>query len=163
MERYHLEDPDVDGRITLKLVLQEVGWWVMGWIALVEDRDRWRTLMKRGMNLRVSWNVGNFLTSWGPVSFSERTVLHGVIWLVSNSLELHFIIILPYKLILRRDIRLIPLVIFIIFVHMLLQLQCITCVAHLSSPYSFIQTVGSEECHWTPHYFIYCSSFMSHF
>ena len=26
MERYHLEDPDVDGRITLKLVLQEVGW-----------------------------------------------------------------------------------------------------------------------------------------
>ena len=36
------------------------------------------------MNLRVSLNAGNFLTSWGPVSFSERALLHGVtqIWTV---------------------------------------------------------------------------------
>jgi hypothetical protein len=26
MEKYHLEDPNVDGKITLKLVLQEVEW-----------------------------------------------------------------------------------------------------------------------------------------
>jgi len=30
------------------------------------------------MNLRVPYNAGNFLTSWKPVSFSRRTVLHGV-------------------------------------------------------------------------------------
>ena len=29
------------------------------------------------MNLRVPWNTGNFLTSWGPVRFS-RNLLHGV-------------------------------------------------------------------------------------
>jgi len=29
-------------------------------------------------NLRVPYNVGNFLTSWEPVSFSRRTLHHGV-------------------------------------------------------------------------------------
>jgi hypothetical protein len=33
--------------------LQEVGWGGMDWIALVEDRDRRRALVKREMNLRV--------------------------------------------------------------------------------------------------------------
>jgi len=30
------------------------------------------------MNLRVPWNAGNFLTSCKPVSFSRRTLHHGV-------------------------------------------------------------------------------------
>ena len=30
------------------------------------------------MNYRIPWNVGNFLTNWGPVSFSERTLFSGV-------------------------------------------------------------------------------------
>jgi len=30
------------------------------------------------MNLRVPQNSGSFLTSWEPVSFSRRTLLHGV-------------------------------------------------------------------------------------
>jgi len=30
------------------------------------------------MNLRVPWNVGNFLTSCKPVNFSRRTLHHGV-------------------------------------------------------------------------------------
>jgi hypothetical protein len=30
------------------------------------------------MNLQVPYNVGNFLTSYKPVSFSKRTLLHGV-------------------------------------------------------------------------------------
>jgi hypothetical protein len=30
------------------------------------------------MNLRVPQNAENFLTSWGTVSFSRRTLLHGV-------------------------------------------------------------------------------------
>jgi hypothetical protein len=30
------------------------------------------------INLQVPQNVGNFLTSWKPISFSRRTLLHGV-------------------------------------------------------------------------------------
>jgi len=32
------------------------------------------------MNLRVRLNVGNFLISWETISFSGRTLLHGVSW-----------------------------------------------------------------------------------
>jgi len=50
----------------------------MDWIGLAEDRDRWQALMNAVMNLRVPLNAGNFLTSCKPVSFSRRTLLHGV-------------------------------------------------------------------------------------
>jgi hypothetical protein len=30
------------------------------------------------MNLRVPYRAGKFLTSWGHVSFSGKTLLHGV-------------------------------------------------------------------------------------
>jgi hypothetical protein len=36
----------------MKMDLQEVGWG-MDWVELAQDRDRWRTLMNVGMNLRV--------------------------------------------------------------------------------------------------------------
>jgi hypothetical protein len=39
-----------------------------------------------GVNLRVSYNAGNFLTSSEPVSFSKRTQLHGVNKLVSSEI-----------------------------------------------------------------------------
>ena len=58
--------------------LQEVGCGYMDWIRLAQDRDRWRTLLSAVMNLRVPWNAGNFLTSYKPVSFSRRTLHHGV-------------------------------------------------------------------------------------
>jgi len=50
----------------------------MDWIGLAQDRDRWRTLVSAVMNLWVPWNAGNFLTSCKPVSFSRRTLHHGV-------------------------------------------------------------------------------------
>jgi len=58
--------------------LQEVGCGYMDWIGLTQDRDRWWTLVSAVMNRRVPRNAGNFLTSCKPVSFSRRTLHHGV-------------------------------------------------------------------------------------
>jgi hypothetical protein len=46
------------GRIILKWIL---GWGVMDWIDLAQDRDQWRALVNTVMNLHVPWNVGKFL------------------------------------------------------------------------------------------------------
>ena len=62
----------------IRMDLQEVGCGYMDWIGLAQDRDRWRTLVSAVMNLRVPWNAGNFLTSCKQVSFSRRTLHHGV-------------------------------------------------------------------------------------
>ena len=58
--------------------LREVGWVGMDWIDLASDWDKWRALVNAVMNLTIPLNAGNFLTSLGPVSFSGRTLLHGV-------------------------------------------------------------------------------------
>ena len=62
----------------IRMDLQEVGCVYRDLIGLAQDRNRWRTLVSAVMNLRVPWNAGNFLTSCRPVSFSRRTLHHGV-------------------------------------------------------------------------------------
>jgi len=37
----------------IKMDLQEVGCWVLDWIRLAQDRDRWQALVKAVMDLRV--------------------------------------------------------------------------------------------------------------
>ena len=52
MERDHLEDPGVDGRIIIWIFREwDVG--SMDWIDLVQDRDRRRALVNVEMNLGV--------------------------------------------------------------------------------------------------------------
>ena len=46
-------DPAIDGRIILRLDLQEVGCAGIDCIELDEDRHRWRALVNAVMNLRV--------------------------------------------------------------------------------------------------------------
>ena len=68
-ERNHLEDLVVDGRIILnessRSAVEE-----FPRIVLAQDRNKWRALGNAIMNLRVSYNAGNFLSS-----FSGRTLL----------------------------------------------------------------------------------------
>ena len=54
-------DPGVEGRIILKINLQEVGFGDMEGIELAQDRHRWRELSNALMNLGVAQNEGKFL------------------------------------------------------------------------------------------------------
>ena len=73
-----MDDPDVDGKIILKLIFREWNGGLMDYINLDQDRDRWQALVNTVMNLQVPQNTGNFLTSCDLVSFSRRTLFLGV-------------------------------------------------------------------------------------
>ena len=51
--REHLEDPGTDGRRILRWIFMKWDVGGMDWIALAQDRDRWRALVNAVMNLRV--------------------------------------------------------------------------------------------------------------
>jgi len=65
-ERDQWGDPGIDG-MNIKMEIQEVGCGDTNWIELAQDRDRWQSLVNVVMNLRVPYNVANFLTSCKPV------------------------------------------------------------------------------------------------
>jgi hypothetical protein len=60
--RDHMEDPEIDRRITLKWILEK---WDgrLEWITLAQVRVRWRALLNAVMNLRVPQTAGNSLSS----------------------------------------------------------------------------------------------------
>ena len=53
MERDHLGDPGVDGRIILRWIFNKWGVEGMDCIELVQDRDRWWAFVNAVMSLRV--------------------------------------------------------------------------------------------------------------
>ena len=53
-ERDHLENLCIDGRKILKWDLQDLGWGGKNWIALAQDRERWRALVNAVMNLCIA-------------------------------------------------------------------------------------------------------------
>ena len=61
-----------------KMDLQEVGGGCGDWMELAQDRERWRALVSTVMNLRVPKMQGISRLAAEPVSFSRRTLLHGV-------------------------------------------------------------------------------------
>jgi hypothetical protein len=78
-ERHLLEDPGLDGRIILRWISRKwKGEGGIDCIDLAQVRRRWRALLTMVMNLRSSIKCGEVLTIWEPVSFSRRTLLHGV-------------------------------------------------------------------------------------
>jgi hypothetical protein len=77
-ERGNWGDPSVDRRIILGWLFRklDVGVWIgLGWLRM---ETMWRAIVNAVMNLRVQQIAGNSLTSYKPVSFSRRTLLHGV-------------------------------------------------------------------------------------
>jgi hypothetical protein len=62
----------------IKLDLQEVGGSCGEWMELAQDRDRWRALVSTVKNHKKQKTRGISWLAAEPVSFSRRTLLHGV-------------------------------------------------------------------------------------
>jgi hypothetical protein len=58
--------------------LREVGWDGMDWIDLAQDRDKWRFLLNKSINIRVQYNFWEFLSSYIIGGFSRRVRLQEV-------------------------------------------------------------------------------------
>jgi hypothetical protein len=76
-EKTPLGRPRSRWKDNIKMDFEEVECGGMDLIELAQE-DRWRALVNAIMNFQVPYNAGNFLTSCKPVSFSRRTLLHGV-------------------------------------------------------------------------------------
>jgi len=63
----------------IKMDLQEVGGGCGDWMVLAQDRDRWWALVNTVRNLQVPKMRGISRLAAEPVSFSRRTLLHGVV------------------------------------------------------------------------------------
>jgi hypothetical protein len=62
----------------IKKDLEEVVGVCGDWMVLAQDRDRWRALVNMVMNIRVPKMRGISCLAAETVSFSRRTLLHGV-------------------------------------------------------------------------------------
>jgi hypothetical protein len=65
MERSHLEDTDVDGRINIKIYLREVGWrhGLNRSGSVSQDKDRWPAFVNAVTSIYIPYNALNFVSS----------------------------------------------------------------------------------------------------
>jgi hypothetical protein len=48
----------------MKMDLLEIGWGIVDWTGLAQDRDKWRALMNTVMNIRVPQNAGKLSSGY---------------------------------------------------------------------------------------------------
>jgi hypothetical protein len=72
----------------IKMDLQEIGGGGRDWIDLAQDRDQWRVLVNMVMSLQVPKNAGKSSSNCTTGCFLRRAPLHGVGWLVSQTVTL---------------------------------------------------------------------------
>jgi hypothetical protein len=58
-----LERPRHRWENNIKMYLREIGFGDVDWVHMAQDRDRWRPLVNRVMNVCFLQNAANFLTS----------------------------------------------------------------------------------------------------
>jgi hypothetical protein len=62
----------------IKMDLREIGWVGMDCIDLAQDRNEWRALVNKKLNLLAAQNVGNLFCSCRNGGCTRRAQLHGV-------------------------------------------------------------------------------------
>jgi hypothetical protein len=62
----------------IKMDLLEIGWCGRDWIALAQDRDKWRALVNAVMNLRVPYNAGKLSSGYIIGGLSSSSQFHRV-------------------------------------------------------------------------------------
>jgi hypothetical protein len=74
--RRPLERPRCRWVDNINIHLVETGWDGMGWIDLVQDRDKWRALVNTVMNFQVLQNAGKLLSGYtnGGLSSSAQPI-----------------------------------------------------------------------------------------
>jgi hypothetical protein len=73
-----LERPRCKGVDNIKMHFREIGQGGVDWVDLAQDKDQWRALVKKVMNLRTPLNAGKFLSSCTTGGLSRRAQLLGV-------------------------------------------------------------------------------------
>jgi hypothetical protein len=68
----------------IKMDLVEIGWGGVDWIGLAQDRDKWRPLVSKAMNLRVPQNAGELSSGCTTGILSRSIQLHTVSYLMAS-------------------------------------------------------------------------------
>jgi hypothetical protein len=59
----------------IKIILREMEWDGINCVDVARDRDKWRALVNKVLNLRVPYNAGKFLSGCTTGGFSRRAQL----------------------------------------------------------------------------------------